>query len=71
LSNIFGFLALYVPYMYLPNMAAESGISADKASYIISIIGISNTIGRFIAGAFVDLPWVSSLVVTNISLVSV
>jgi len=57
--------------MYLPNMAAESGISADKASYIISIIGISNTIGRFIAGAFVDLPWVSSLVVTNISLVSV
>ena len=42
----------------------------ERASFIISLIGISNTLGRLITGAFVDLPWVSSLVVTNCSLVS-
>ena len=42
---------------------------SDRASFIISIIGICNTVGRLIVGAFVDLPWVSSLVVTNCSLV--
>ena len=33
------------------------------------MIGISNTLGRILVGAFVDLPWVSSLVTTNLSLV--
>ena len=49
-------------------MVTQRGIQADSASFIISLIGVSNTLGRVIVGAFVDLPWVSSLVVTNISL---
>ena len=64
-----GFLAVYVPYVYLPNMTHQRGISSESAAFIISLIGVSNTIGRVIIGAFVDLPWVSSLVVTNISLI--
>ena len=64
-----GFLAVYVPYVYLPNMTTQRGIQADSASFIISLIGVSNTLGRVLVGAFVDLPWVSSLVVTNISLI--
>ncbi len=68
-SNVLGFLAVYVPYVYLPNMADQRGISSEAAAFVISLIGVSNTIGRVIIGAFVDLPWVSSLVVTNISLI--
>ena len=50
-------------------MVTQRGIQADSASFIISLIGVSNTLGRVIVGAFVDLPWVSSLIVTNISLI--
>ena len=32
--------------------------------------GISNTVGRVVLGWLVDFPWVSSLLVTNVSLVS-
>lgn len=64
-----GFLAVYVPYVYLPNMTLERGIESESAAFIISLIGISNTLGRVVIGAIVDLPWVSSLVVTNLSLI--
>ena len=39
LSNILGFLALYVPYVYLPSMITAKGISMEKASFIVSAIG--------------------------------
>ena len=58
-----------MPYVYLPNMTFQRGIDNESAAFIISLIGISNTVGRVIIGAFVDLPWVSSLVVTNVSLI--
>ena len=67
-SNTLGFLALYIPYMFLPNMISMKGISTEKASFVVSLIGISNTVGRVIIGWFVDFPWVSSLIVTNVSL---
>lgn len=70
LSNCFGFLALYIPYMYLPGMMVNKGLSMEKASFIVSIIGISNTIGRVGVGWLVDRPWASSLLITNISLIS-
>jgi MCP family monocarboxylic acid transporter-like MFS transporter 14 len=91
LSNILGFLALYVPYVYLPSMIIERGMTMEQASFIVSAIGkvnkflnqctsghnadkscssgISNTIGRVVLGWMVDFPWVSSLIVTNMSLV--
>ena len=40
LSNILGFLALYVPYVYLPSMITAKGISMEKASFIVSAIGM-------------------------------
>jgi predicted MFS family arabinose efflux permease len=50
-------------------MTSRRGIDSESAAFIISLIGVSNTVGRVIIGAFVDLPWVSSLIVTNISLI--
>ena len=39
-SNIFGMLGFYVPFVYLPNMAAsKEGISVEDANFLISIIG--------------------------------
>jgi len=70
ISNVFGFLGFYVPFVYLPSMAAShEGISEDQAALLLSIIGISNTIGRIISGYMSDFRWVDSLFVVNCSLI--
>ena len=62
-----GFLAVYVPYVYLPNMTSSKGIDSESAAFIISLIGVSNTIGRVVIGAIVDLPWVNQIELWNFS----
>ena len=67
-SNLFGFLGFFVPFLYLPSMAsALNSISPDKASLLVSVIGISNTVGRISCGYISDFACIDSLVVTNIS----
>ena len=69
-SNFFGFLGFYVPFVYLPSMAGElEGISSDEAAFLLSIIGISNTLGRVLTGWISDLECVDSVFVVNVSLV--
>ena len=46
ISNIFGMLGFYVPFVYLPNMAAARHIPIESANFLLSVIGISNTIGE-------------------------
>ena len=48
-------------------MAQSLGFSADKASFLISMVGITNTIGRVASGWFTDIPCISPLVVTIIA----
>jgi MFS family permease len=68
LCNLFATQGLYIPYMFLPNLATTHGVPADKASFLISIIGLSNTIARVVTGALADLPFINALVVTTIAL---
>lgn len=46
ISNVFGMAGFYVPFVYLPNMAQLQGIPVESANFLLSIIGISNTIGK-------------------------
>jgi len=48
ISNVFGMLGFYVPFVYLPNMAVMQGIPVESANFLLSVIGISNTIGKLI-----------------------
>ena len=68
LSNLFATQGLYIPYMFLPSLATSRGISQVNASFLISIVGICNTICRIFSGTLTDLPGVSALVVTFIAL---
>ncbi|KAM7355290.1 monocarboxylate transporter 14 [Cochliomyia hominivorax] len=68
ISNVFGMAGLYVPFFYLVDAAKLSGIEADSASFLISIIGITNTIGRVVCGYVADFPQVNSLFLNNICL---
>ncbi|XP_022903773.1 monocarboxylate transporter 14 [Onthophagus taurus] len=69
ISNLFGMAGLYVPFVYLVDVAKKDGIDGGQASFLISIIGITNTIGRIACGYFADFPQVNALFVNNICLV--
>jgi len=67
-SNLFATQGLYIPYMFIPALAELRGISSVNASFLLSIVGICNTIGRIVSGFITDLPCVNALVVTTIAL---
>ncbi|XP_065156423.1 monocarboxylate transporter 14 isoform X2 [Atheta coriaria] len=69
ISNLFGMAGLYVPFVYLVECAKLDGIDKESASFLISIIGITNTFGRIACGYFADFPQVNALFVNNICLV--
>ncbi|KAJ8911075.1 hypothetical protein NQ315_015247, partial [Exocentrus adspersus] len=69
ISNLFGMAGLYVPFVYLVECAKNDGIEASQASFLLSIIGITNTFGRVACGYFADFPQVNALLVNNICLV--
>uniref|UniRef100_A0A1L8DEK1 Putative monocarboxylate transporter n=2 Tax=Nyssomyia neivai TaxID=330878 RepID=A0A1L8DEK1_9DIPT len=69
ISNVFGMAGLYVPFVYLVDAAILSGISQNSASFLLSIIGITNTFGRVICGYVADFPKVNSLFLNNMCLV--
>ena len=42
------FQGFMVPFIYLPNYAKQIGASEWEASFLVSIIGITNTLGKSI-----------------------
>ncbi|KAK3855220.1 hypothetical protein Pcinc_038363, partial [Petrolisthes cinctipes] len=68
-ANLFGMLGFYTPFVYLPAAAQEKGIDSQSATFLISIIGITNTVGRVLSGILADLPWVNPLWLNNFCIV--
>lgn len=68
ISNIIGMIGFYVPYVYITDSSIMKGVSPDKAAFLLSVIGITNTLGRLLFGWFADRPGVSALLVNNISI---
>ena len=47
ISNFFGFLGFYIPFVYLPSLAEANGdLEPESSAFLLSIIGISNTLGE-------------------------
>ncbi|XP_013400768.1 monocarboxylate transporter 13 [Lingula anatina] len=46
-----GFL---VPYTYIPDSARAKGVEANNAAFLVSIVGIANTVARIVMGVFAD-----------------
>jgi len=71
----------YTPHCYLPYYAShvpqgtdEEGNpiypSTNQGAFLVSIVNIGNMAGRILMGALVDLPWVSSIVVFNVTTIT-
>jgi MFS family permease len=69
LGNMFATIGLFVPFVYCANRAMSLGVDSHLAAFLISIIGITNTIGRIIAGVIASVKWVNALLLHNVALV--
>lgn len=52
-------MAMYIPFFYFPTKGQVEGLEVFEAEFLLSIIGITNTIGRILAGWLSDRPWMS------------
>ncbi|KDR16896.1 hypothetical protein L798_08639, partial [Zootermopsis nevadensis] len=71
LLSISGFITMmgfYVPFMYLTDRAELSGMEPTMAIWLVSTIGITNTIGRVACGLVSSLPGVDALLINNVAL---
>ncbi|KAG5869461.1 hypothetical protein JTB14_022127 [Gonioctena quinquepunctata] len=55
ISNIFSMGALYIPFVYIVECAIADGIDANSAAFLVSIIGIVNTVFRVLMAIAVGL----------------
>lgn len=53
---------------FLQAYGEDVGLEPLDASWLLSVIGIANTIGRLVLGYIADKPWVNRLLVYNLSL---
>ncbi|XP_063991262.1 monocarboxylate transporter 14 [Diachasmimorpha longicaudata] len=58
-------MGFYTPFMFLPGRA-ESMDLKDSATFLVSVIGIANTVGRVICGLVSSLPGMDTLLINNV-----
>jgi len=68
-SNLLTSIGFVVPYIFLPNRGLRYGFEKDQASWLISVVGISNTVGRVVFGFIADMKCVNRLILYNTVLV--
>lgn len=57
-SNVFTNLGFNAPFLFIPDRAIEYGMETKKAAFLLSIVGIANSVGRILFGYLADLKWV-------------
>lgn len=68
LSGGFTMMGFYVPFMYLTDRALMNGMDESSAMWLVSAIGVCNTIGRVVCGLMSSFPKVNTLWVNNIAI---
>lgn len=68
-SNFFTSIGFNAPFLYAKDRAIQMGINDSRASFLISSIGIGNTLGRVIYGYLSTTRYINRLQLYNASLV--
>jgi len=64
-SNLLTSIGFCVPYIYLPDRGIQMGFDTRLSAFLVSIVGISNTVGRIVFGYLADFKWVNRLMLYN------
>ncbi|CAG5083499.1 Similar to slc16a12b: Monocarboxylate transporter 12-B (Danio rerio) [Cotesia congregata] len=59
-------MGFFAPFTYLPDRGMSYGFDNETATFLVSTIGITNTVGRILCGTSTSLPGVDALVVNNV-----
>lgn len=65
-SGFFTMMGFFVPFIYLTDRAKGSGINADTAVFLVSSIGIFNTVARIVCGWASSFEGINALHLNNI-----
>ena len=68
-SRFLGHFSMVLFFMFLPSLLLEYGFSLEKASLMLTVIGISNTVFRIVVGALMDHPRISPSMLTALGFV--
>uniref|UniRef100_A0A1I8IY38 MFS domain-containing protein n=1 Tax=Macrostomum lignano TaxID=282301 RepID=A0A1I8IY38_9PLAT len=68
ISNLLGSIGFNAPFLFVPDRAQQAGISKTLSSLLVSVIGISNMVGRVTFGFLSDRKWVNKLMLYNSAL---
>eukprot|EP00092_Neocalanus_flemingeri_P033997 GFUD01036968.1.p1 GENE.GFUD01036968.1~~GFUD01036968.1.p1 ORF type:complete len:612 (-),score=85.76 GFUD01036968.1:1173-3008(-) len=68
-SNFLTSIGFNVPYVYTVDRAEQWGMDGDQAAFLLSVIGIANTIARLILGWLSDRSWINRLYLYNSCLI--
>ncbi|KAL8617829.1 hypothetical protein ACOMHN_040177 [Nucella lapillus] len=68
-ASVLTLLAFFIPFFYITKKAENIGMHEDEAVFLLSVIGITNTIGRGISGWIADRPWANVLHLNNGALI--
>uniref|UniRef100_A0A1B6DPH3 Major facilitator superfamily (MFS) profile domain-containing protein n=1 Tax=Clastoptera arizonana TaxID=38151 RepID=A0A1B6DPH3_9HEMI len=68
ISGFITMMGFFVPFMFLQSRAVKGGMDNSTAQWLISVIGITNTVGRIGCGIITSLPQIDALTITNIAL---
>merc|ERR1719259_1553710 len=58
-------IGMSIMFTYLPDVTVLRGFPKAKSNLLLSIVAITNTLGRIVVGLITDLPWVDSLMTSN------
>lgn len=67
-SGFLTMMGFYVPFSYVSDRATKNGISESTAVFLVSAIGIANTLGRILCGILSSIPGVDTLLINNIAI---
>ncbi|KAH9504477.1 hypothetical protein Btru_062878 [Bulinus truncatus] len=68
-GNFSCMIGFYVPFVYVPERAILLGIDKEKAAFLLSIIGITNLVGRVLTGVVITFSRIDAVLVTIIALI--
>jgi MFS family permease len=66
LSSVLCSVAIYTPFVYLPEFAQSRGISDVRAASLVGLIGAASVVGRLALGAVADRTGIISLYKTSV-----
>lgn len=70
-SSFLSMLGFFIPLFYLPTLAKQVGMDTQASSYLVSVSGVTNIIGRLLSGFLADRPVFGALHINNTALIVV